>query len=830
MRLSLACWLVPTLCLTTLVAWGNPPALPFRVEFRRDVYPLLKDRCFGCHQGVNPSSGHRLDLRSELLGKSNGEALVEVGNSSASRLIHAVSGKTPGKVMPKSGPRLTGEQINLLRAWIDQGLAWEDELLPETAPKIEHWAFQPITRPDPPRVKNTSWVRNPIDAFIAAEHEKRGLTPAPEAPLRTLLRRLSLDLTGLPPTPEEMNEFLQSALGNPESAIERAVDRLLRSPHHGERWARHWLDVARWAESEGYESNHLRLHAWRYRDWVVRAFNHDLPYDRFIRAQIAGDEISPYSDDNLIATGFLAAARLSSNEEDRWRQRNDILVDVVNATASTFLGLTLHCAQCHNHKFDPLTARDYYRFQGFFIKGQPANLELQDPALWKEYEAKKPANYDALVKERDRLYEKGRARRIEEAKKRLSAAQLAAYAIPSDRRTMAQEKLAREADLEFQFTSGQVESRIPSEDRKRYDELKKQIAALEKNMLERPQTFGFYSPITSPTRIKVLPMKGFYPLSYEPEELARARPRLLAGGDVHRPTFVLDVGWPALFGPTPRERVEQHPRLALADWLTDPKHPLTARVWVNRIWQWHFGRGLVATPNDFGTRGAAPSHPQLLDWLASELIRSGWSTRHIHRLIVTSSTYRQASSVPRRQKQSGSGEPLASDPGNIYLTRWPIRRLEAEAIRDSLLTVSGELDRTVGGPSAAADGKSLRRSLYLFQKRDHPPMLQGLFDGPAAALESCPQRHVSTVPLQALHLLNDDFSIQRAQAFARRVQFVGTERTQQIRRAFELALGRFPEPQELAAVERFFGRFNDDHALVRFCQALLNVNEFVYLE
>jgi hypothetical protein len=695
------------------------------------------------------------------------------------------------------------------------------------AADADHWAFRPVGAVSPPPVRDAAWVRNPIDAFIATRHEAHGLVHAPEADRRVLLRRVTLDLTGLPPTPEETAAFLADE--SPD-AYEKVVDRLLASPAYGERWARHWLDLARWAESEGYESNHPRPYAWRYRDYVVRSFNADKPYDRFLTEQIAGDELTPYADENLIATGFLAAARLSSNEEDKARQRNDVLVDVVNATAATFLGLTLNCAQCHNHKFDPLSQRDYYRFQGFFVKGQPASLELRDPELWKPYLAARPPEYEPLRRLQEALEESTRQRLVAEARKGLSPETLAALDTPPERRTPEQERLADEADVKLQFGPTRIEKAIRDDDRTLYEEVKRKLAALDRVVPDRPQTFGFYSPATSPTKVETLSQKGFYPLPYVPAELARARPYLLRGGDVHRRGDALDVGWPAVFGPVPPGATDKTPRLALADWLTRPEHPLTARVWANRVWQYHFGKGIVSTPSDFGTRGSPPTHPELLDWLAGELVRSGWSTRHLHRLIVCSSTYRQSS--------QGEGN-ARTDPDNALLWRWTPRRLEAEAIRDVLLAVSAELDRTAGGPSDAEAGPALRRSLYLPQKRESPPPLQGQFDGPNAAAESCPRRQVSTVPLQALFLLNNEFAVQRGWALARRVyRTAGNDPDRAAETAFVLALGRAPDDRERELARRFFRADpplaaeagGPAPALARFCQALQNLNELLYLE
>lgn len=789
------------------------------VDFKRDVYPILSTRCFSCHEGADARSGYRLDLRAEILGETNGKPLVRLREADKSRLLHLVREAVPGKRMPPKGEPLTAAQINTLKSWIDQGLAWDETLLPGVQ-KSTHWAFQPVQRGHVPRPKNAAWVRTPVDAFIASAHEAKGITPAAHASKSTLIRRLSLDLTGLPPTPEEVASFERDTS---PGAYEKLVDRLLASPAYGERWGRYWLDLARWAESEGYESDHLRPYAWRYRDYVVASFNADKPYDRFLREQIAGDEIEPYTNENLIATGFLAAARLSSNEEDKARQRNDVLVDIVNATGGAILGLTIQCGQCHSHKFDPITARDYYRLQGFFVKGMPNNLTLEDSAGRRKREEAKPAEYEPAKRLMGLIFDAAKAKLTAQVRKSLSAEQLAALDTPSDRRNTEQQRIAAEADLKFQFLTGQVEKAIPESDRPLYTELKKKVAAIEEKLPDAPQTWGFYSPATSPTKVDVLPMKGFYPPAYVPAVLAGTRPYLLVTGDVHQRGPEVDVGWPAVFGPTPSDRVRTRPRTALVDWLVSERHPLTARVWVNRIWQHHFGRGLVATPSDFGLKGAKPTHPELLDWLASELRERGWSTKHIHRLIVCSSTYQQAA--------RGAAANTSIDPDNALLWHWPIRRLEAEAIRDSMLAVSGELDRDRGGPGDIHDATSLRRTLYLHQKREKANMVQRLFDGPTNAAESCPKRHVATIPLQALYLLNHEFTLKRADAFAKRVtQSAGTDRHKQVTVAFELALGRLPNEREREAAERFFASADGPNALAPFCQAILNLNEFVYLE
>ncbi|GIW80478.1 MAG: hypothetical protein KatS3mg105_2285 [Gemmatales bacterium] len=791
-----------------------------KIDFKRDIYPILVRRCFRCHEGRDARAGYRLDLRPELLGETNGVKSVEIGRSAASKLIHLVVSDDPDKRMPPRGKKLDANEVALLRAWIDQGLVWDESLLPSTIAGSDHWAFQPPKRPPLPKVDNIAWVRNPIDRFIAARHEAEGLSPAPEASRRVWLQRVTWDLTGLPATVEEIEAFVRDTSAD---AYEKVVERLLASPHYGERWGRHWLDLARYADSEGYESDHIRPYAWRYRDYVIKSFNQDKPYDRFLREQIAGDEIEPYSDENLIATGFLASARISSNEEDKALQRNDILVDIVNATGAALLGLTIQCAQCHSHKFDPITNRDYYRFQGFFVKGAPNNLVLKDARLWSEYEGRKPADYDEAVKLRRSLFESARQSLIEKAKKKLTAEELAALAIPSEKRTMEQERLAQQAGLKFQFTPNQIERAISGENKKLYEKLKKRIAEVEKSLPDKPQTFGFYSPATSPHQVEVLPMKGFYPPPYEPERLARSRPYILIQGDVHRRGPAVDVGWPVVFGPTPKLAVEKRPRSALADWLADPKNPLTARVWANRIWQYHFGRGIVATSSDFGTRGAPPTHPELLDWLATELIRSGWSTKHMHRLIVLSSTYRQSSRPDGERTEKNT----RIDAENRYLWRWHARRLEIEAIRDGILAVSGKLDRRIGGPPDPDENQSVRRTLYLLQRRQQAPEVQRLFDGPDDAAVSCPKRSVSTVPLQALYLLNNPFAVEQAKQIAERVKRrAGDDIDAQIRTAFRIVLGRKPDAGEVSAANRLLA----EAGLASLCQALFNLNEFVYLE
>lgn len=821
-----------------LCSWQSCPsnAAEPRVDFRKDIYPLLDAKCFECHAGRNPSSGRRLDDRDELLGTSTGEPLVVLEQAAVSRLIKAVAGQIEDKRMPPEGEPLSVTEIKLLRDWIEQGMAWDESLLPPVSGKVNHWAFIPVRRPSIPVVASQYDATNPVDAFVLSKLNEHQLQPADPATRAKLLRRISLDLLGLPPSSEQVATFLAD---NAPDATARAIDEWLASPQYGERWGRHWLDVARWAESEGFESNHPRPFAWRYRDYVVGSFNADRPYDEFIRQQLAGDELTPYSDENLIATGFLAAARISSNEEDKWLQRNDVLVDIVNATSSALLGLTMSCAQCHNHKFDPLTLRDYYRWQGFFVGGQPLNLELQEPVYRRDYDSKRPPEYETLFDRKLQLLEHARQRMIAQVRESLTDAERAVYDTPSDLRSVAQELEARRIDLKFQYTQGGIDKFVPSADRARYDEAKNKVADIEKTGVVKPQTFGFYSPVTSPHRVAVLPQLGFYPLPYQPHELRRAKPYMMIRGEVHAIGPTVTSGLPAIFDhsfefnpqATGAAPSAERPltRRDLAAWLTDPRHPLTARVWVNRIWQFHFGRGLVETASDFGLKGTPPTHPELLDWLASELIDSGWSTKHVHRLIMTSRTYQQSATC--------SSETLTVDSGNQWLARWVPRRLEQEAVRDCLLALCDRLTPTIGGSSVPLDQRdtTTRRSLYLFQRRGHPSEMQALFDGPAEASESCARRTSSTTSLQSLYLLNHDFTLTAARQLAGTVQRTSLDRERQVIGLFERVLCRTPTGPEQAAAVDFFDRMaksgaTNEHALTQLAQAMLNLNEVIFME
>jgi len=669
--------------------------------------------------------------------------------------------------------------------------------------KPSHWAFVRLERPAAPRL-DVDTGSNPIDSFIRSALLERKISPVAPTDRRTLIRRLSLDLLGLPPSEDEVQAFLDD--GEPE-AHQKLVDRLLASPRYGERWGRHWLDVARFAESEGYAENTDWPYIWRYRDWVVDSFNHDRPFSEFALAQVAGDELAPYADENLIATGFLATARVSGDEASNIRQINDLYVDIVNATSSAFLGLTMNCAQCHDHKFDPLTLEDYYRLQAFFVQGLPGNVVLRrgagspDPATLAKTAL---ALAQKTIETRSRVL--GEAYDEEPDKTRRVCK------TSEDKRTIAEEGLYRATRARLNIRiAGCNAFRLTEDEKKQLAELRAKLDGLSKPVT---QTWGFYSPVTSPHAVSVLPMQANFSIVHDLDVLRRTRAYAFGRGDPYAPEKIVSPGYPVILGGGDADPAS--PRSSLGRWLASRENPLTARVWVNRIWHYHFGRGLVATPGNFGVRGAKPSHPALLDWLAMELVESGWSTKHIHRRIVTSRTYRRSGRF--------HAPSVKLDPGNQLLWRFPRRRLEAEAIRDSILAACGELDLRYGGPSekAAAGSDGRRRSVYLFQKRDVPPTSLALFDGPTAMAQSCATRPTSTSALQSLHLLNNESFLVRSRRFANRVRAEsGDNLEKQVRTAFREALQREPERLELEASLDFLRDFDpteatrDDPRIVR---------------
>jgi hypothetical protein len=653
-----------------------------------------------------------------------------------------------------------------------------------------HWAFQPVRRPRVPLVKGASWVRNPVDAFVLARLEERGWRPAPPAPSRALLRRVYLDLIGLPPTPEEQEAFLADRALD---SLSKVVDRLLSSPRYGERWGRHWLDLVRYAETNGYERDSDRPFVWRYRDYVIRAFNEDKPYDRFIREQLAGDELPDADADSLIATSYLRLGPWDDEPADPKEDHFDQLDDLVSTTALVFLGLTAGCARCHDHKFEPLTMHDYYRLVAVF---------------------------NGLERPRDGRTERtlpvGSRRQLEELAHR-------------DREVAALDREART----LRKTAG---PRISEAVQQRHADIKRRVAALRAATPDLPQGY-FLHEIAPRSPVTHLLLRG---------KASRLGPEVVPG----LPAVLVPSQPPFL---PPGEQTSRR-RLTLARWIADPKNPLTARVIVNRVWQQHFGEGLVRTPSDFGKAGDRPTHPELLDWLADWFVESGWSLKRLHRLLLDSNAYRMS-----KQWRPECGR---ADPEDRFLWRVPYRRLEVEAIRDSMLAVSGRLNSKMYGdwtypevPKEALSGSSdpdkiwrpfheteaARRTVYAHIKRSFVVPLLEVFDL-CDTSRSGERRLVTTVAPQALSLFNGSFANGQARHFAARLRReAGDDPSQQIERAFLLALCRPPTEAERSALLQYLTAEAEEarsesaadarqRALVQMCRVIFNLNEFVYAD
>ncbi len=692
----------------------------------------------------------------------------------------------------------------------------------------KHWAFAPPRRPALPQIQEKSWVKNPIDRFILAELEEQSLRHAPEADRATLLRRLSFDLTGLPPTAQELSAFLDD---RSPGAYEHVVDRLLASPHHGERWGQHWLDLARFAETDGFEFDQARPDAWRYRDWVVRALNRDMPYDVFIRMQLAGDEAQPDDAAAFVATGFNRCYPDMVDLNDQGLRRQNALNDITETTGLVFLGLTFGCARCHDHKFDPIRQSDFYSLQAFFAGARfRDDYPLASAGKRSEYEERRRSWERELAAARAELIQlesRWRDGLAPGAPPGVNDEVAAAFAKPVADRSP--------RDVQLVFDAQARDRRIPSA---KWAQLLDPVnASVRRNLLGRIDRLVRSAPTPLP-KARGIDEAG---LEVAPTYLLR-RGEYAARGPEVAPEFL-----PVLCAGTAATRPKSEPsarssgrRSALADWLVRTDHPLTARVIVNRLWQHHFGRGIVATPSDFGTAGEEPSHPELLDWLACELVARGWSLKSIHRLIVTSATYRQSSRGDRVLQ--------TADPDNALLWRQNRQRLDGEAIRDALLAVSGRLNEAMAGPSIfpelPAELSKLsskgavwpvsprredreRRSVYVFVRRNLRYPLFEVFDRPDTNA-SCPQRPVTTIAPQALSLLNGRLAHESATALAARTTaLVGTEQAKQVDFVGRVVFGRSPDAAERLMMTEFLTK---DGTLAQLCLGLLNSNAFLYVD
>ncbi len=766
-----------------LLAAGLPlAAVSADEDFEKHVRPLLVTRCVRCHGPAKQSGGLRLDSRAALLeGGDSGPALVP-GKPAASLLIKAVGRAGDLKMPPKE--KLPPGQIESLTRWVARGAPWPapapaaraaGAAFEVSARQRRWWAFQPVRAVPVPAVKDRQWPRSDIDQFILAGLEARALPPAVPAPRQALLRRVTFDLTGLPPTPEETESFLRDAS---PGAFARVVDRLLASPAYGQRWARHWLDVVRYADyHDGNPAARTAscepLNAWRYRDWVVRALNADLPFDRFVVHQIAGDLLPapdgrpPYAD-GLVATTFLTNGSWDRGDADKEKMVSDMVDDQIDTVGKAFLGLTLGCARCHDHKFDPVSQADYYGLAGIFYstrilkelgaKGGEYTLQ-RIPLVPPEYLAKRDAQL----------------RRLKDLEAGLTAL---------DRKTP---KVPANDPARLALVRGR-------------DRLRAELL-LEPPVAEAAQEGGTPGGLFPKIQDVPIHVRGSY------TRLGAVVPRR----------------FPAFFAGTTQPKVARGSgRAELARWVASKDNPLTARVIVNRVWQWHFSAGLVRTPNNFGMLSEPPTHPELLDWLAARFVADGWSLKALHRRIVLSAAYRQASAVPRDR--------LARDPENRWLGRFTPRRLDAEEIRDALLSAAGRLDRTTGGP-ATHDVHTPRRSLYVQTARWDRGTFATLFDAanPDASVE---RRGVSTVSPQALFLLNHDFALAQANHLAERVRREVPEGTDaRVRRLFRILFARRATPDEVEVARRFLARAEDAGAGWRdLAHVLLCSNEFIYID
>ncbi|QDV37501.1 DUF1553 domain-containing protein [Tautonia plasticadhaerens] len=704
-------------------------------------------------------------------------------------------------------------------------------VLPAVAPAsdgFDHWAFAPPDRPEPPGVDDESWPRVPIDRFILAGLESFEVRPAPEADRLTLLRRLSFDLTGLPPTPEQIDEFLDDAS---PGAYGRLIDRLLDSPHYGERMAQHWLDLARYADTDGFEFDHVRPDMWRYRDWVVDAFNDDLPYDQFLALQMAGDELEPGNPEAAVATGFHRCYPDMVDMNDQRERRQIALDDITETTGLVFLGLTIGCARCHDHKFDPISQLDFYRLQSFFTPAQfDDEFVIAPPGRREDHEQAVRAWREGLAEVRSALIRlEGPARDALEPgpPPGLDDETAAAFGtVESDRSPEQVRRVFEALETDRRIDPSRLAGALGPGRVAERDALRGRLARLdaaEPPPLPRARVLAESSPEARPTHLLIRGQFG-----REGPEVQPGFPGVLADRDDG-----------PVIAPKPASTGR---RSVLAAWLTTPDHPLTGRVMVNRLWQIHFGRGIVSTPSDFGTMGMPPSHPGLLDWLAAELPARGWSLKAMHRLIVTSATYRMSTRF--------DPEADSVDPENELFWRHQRRRLDGEAIRDALLAASGLLVPDLGGPPVYPElppeldaiGRKgdvwpvsprnedrNRRSLYVFVRRNLRYPFFEAFDRPDTNA-SCPLRAETTIAPQALALLNDRIAHDAARGLADRIaREAGPDADSMVDHAFRLTLGRPPDPAERRLAAGYLGELGPD-GWISFCLALLNLNEFVYLD
>ncbi len=833
-RASIGLWLLMPFVMPAGVRADSPEADGARF-FDASVKPILEANCLSCHGGGQKiKGGLRLTSREEVLRGGDGGSVVSLDQPESSRLLQAV--RYQELKMPPKG-KLPEVQIDVLARWVHMKVPWSATSGRLTAkhagsPAVDaqakqFWSFRPVTRPPVPMVKHAPWLTNPIDAFVMAKLEAAGLQPAPPADKGMLLRRVYYDVLGLPPTPEQIGRFIADSAAD---AYERVVDELLASPHYGEHWARHWLDLVRYAETNSFERDGAKPNAWRYRDYVISSFNANKPYDQFIREQLAGDELEAVTPELMIATGYYRLGQWDDEPVDREQAYYDGLDDIISTTGQVFLGLTVGCARCHDHKIDPFPQKDYYRLLGFFhgvthyAPGAATQRAVAVAGDWG-----KPAER-ARMEAAVAAHEK----KVADLTRQLTEIEdkLLPFLQGGER-----DDFKYEANRLYIVQNHRKE--LGDELKDKYDKVHQMRLALERKKPAGPRD-ALCVTENKPRDTYVL---------------QRGNPQ--ARGEKVEPGFpsVLPEVRPVAFVPSADGKTSGR-RRALSDWIASKDNPLTARVIVNRIWQYHFGRGLVRSSNNYGYQGTPPTHPELLDWLASEFTAGGWDIKALHRLILLSSVYRMASNTASRERERP--EYATVDPENDLYWRFDPRRLSAEEIRDSILCVSGNLHRhEVGGPSIfpvippevhagqskPGDGwrtspapERNRRSVYVHVKRSLALPILTAFDA-ADTDASCPVRFTTTQPTQALGMLNSVFLNEQAQVFADGVRRdAGPAPAAQVALALERTLQRRATAAEIERGVQFIERMiRDEHqepgeVLRSFCLLALNLTGFVYVD
>lgn len=789
-------------------------------HFEQEIRPLLISKCISCHGESKQEGGLRLDSHEAFLkGGESGSLLAESGSADDSLLLEAL--RYESFEMPPTGP-LPERSVAQFEKWLKTGAPWPEQakLRAEsgsiTAEDRQWWAFQPFTGAVPPALPDSvepRFVRNPIDQFVVARLHEKEMLPAEQASKEVLLRRLYFDLLGVPPSPGEVQEFMADDAAD---AWERRVQQLLDDPRYGEHWARFWLDLVRYAESDGWNQDAYRPHIWRYRDYVVRAFNEDKPYSQFVREQLAGDEIGKDNPDHWIATGFLRLGIYEYNQRDARGHWNDIMNEMTDVAGDVFLGLSMACARCHDHKFDPIPQQDYFKLRSFFEpiswrddlvaatreQKQVYKVEL---ARYREATREIQAEIDALI---EPYHKKKWISTVDKFPLDIQAC----FHMPIEQRTSWQNQMAYLVFRQFEEEGGGPLKSMSKEDKVKHAEL-----------LKRLEEFSKLKPKPLPAMMAATDFDGLSSPTTVPEDASRkaVEPgylRVMAeleSGDVQSLSHL--------------ERHSTGRRTALAKWIGDPLNPLTNRVIVNRIWQQHFGSGLVATPSDLGTQGQLPTHPELLDWLTQQFVDSGGSLKELHKLILTSATWQQSAEHAKAESYQ------RADPAESLLWRNSVRRLRAEQIRDAMLTASGEMSSAIGGPSVSET--SPRRALYVKSFRNQNENFLHGFDM-VGGLQSVAVRDRTTTATQALLMFNGDYALGRAKAMAKRVLKESDSSLTAIEMCFWLTWNRAPTVRELAGATQYLGLNAGEQSqdalaeedLADFCHVLFNSSQFLYVE